>query len=109
MAKAPDKDRLRGLDPLKELRMVLAIGQRPEMLLCVDGKPVGACVNVDVDIEDGSVVARADFEVTQTLVASGVMLRLPSGAEFYVAYDNPAPVTAGSWINTNGTITLGAT
>jgi hypothetical protein len=108
MAITPDKDALRGIDPFKELRMVLAIGQQPDVFICVDGKPVGPCVNVNVSESSLLVDVSGEYEATRTITVSGIMLRLPSGLEFYAPYSHPQSVGAGDMITTNGAIRIEA-
>jgi hypothetical protein len=96
------------LDPFGELRMVLAIGQQPDVFICVDGKPVAPCVNVDVSANGMIADVNAEYTPTSAMVADGMMLRLPSGMEFFVAFTHLTGVNADDKVIIRGTIRIEA-
>lgn len=98
------------VEGFKELRMVMAIGQQPAVLMCVDGKPVGPCVNVSTNLVRGAdVEVHAEYETTRDMTASGAIVRLPSGWELAVAFPDAVIVRAFDRVNIRGTVHMGET
>lgn len=88
-----------------ELRMLVAIGQQPEVWILSDtDEQVGKYVNVDAAIEDGSVVIRGDYRPATAFYAAGALLVLPSERTITLPFDVPNDVPAGQWLRINGTI-----
>lgn len=104
MALVPDED----IGGFNELRMMIAIGQQPDVWMVSDSKPphVGKCVNVDADIENGALVISADFEAPYEFLALGAEVALPSGWGFSFEFPQPQLVRAGQWIKVNGTVSM---
>lgn len=98
----PDQE----IDAFNELRMMIAIGQQPDVWILSDQEHVGKCVNVDAAIEDGSLVISADYQSESLFMAVGAEVCVPSGGGFSIMFGSPREVAITEWVKLSGTVSM---
>jgi hypothetical protein len=90
---------------LAEIRMLLALGQQPDLLLYWRGQCVGRCENVKVVIDGTHLrVSRAEWLMAGAPMVDSVRLQTPSGAGFNTPFSYPTRVGPGDNITASAAL-----